>query len=149
MKLLLPILVLIVSSYLLSKIPHEKPKATVKEVVKVQPRPVPEVPESKPLTPPIVSDTRSDLVGLICRYFGSECRLAVAIAQAESGLRCDAISPTNDHGVFQINMKWHANKFVKSPYDCEENIRVAYQIRMASTWKAWSAFKNGSYLKFL
>jgi len=37
----------------------------------------------------------------ICEKFKEDCQVAVAVAKAESGLRCDDISPTNDHVCFK------------------------------------------------
>ena len=157
--LLLPIATLIITSYLLSKIPNDtntkSPEKPVKKVVQIQQLPSRSDTTKEKQETILLRDTdRSDthklnLVRLITKYFGSESKIAVAIAYAESGMRCDAVSPTNDHGLMQVNMRWHANKFSKSPYDCEENIRVAYQIFKDSGWNAWSTFKNGAYKKFL
>ena len=33
--------------------------------------------------------------------------------------------------------------------DCSVNIEIGYQIYKASGFNAWSAYKNGSYKKFL
>jgi len=85
----------------------------------------------------------------ICDVFGPDCRVAIAIAKAESGLNCNAVSPTNDHGVFQLNAV-HMPKFNgKSPYDCKANIEVAYRIFKEQGFGPWAAYTNKSFLKFL
>lgn len=88
---------------------------------------------------------------LIIQQFGKDCKMALAISQAENGTRqCDRVSKPNsngtvDTGVFQIN-SIHASKGKLK--DCKDNIRVAYSIFKASKWNAWSVYKNKSYLKF-
>jgi len=87
--------------------------------------------------------------------FGKEGRTAVAVAQAESGMRCDAQNVnkgTNslDLGVMQINSV-HLRKGwkVADLLDCHKNVDLAYEIYKGSGWGAWSTYKNGSYKKFL
>jgi len=85
----------------------------------------------------------------ICEKFKEDCQVAVAVAKAESGLRCDDISPTNDHGVFQINAV-HFPKFKgKDPYDCDANIEVAYEIYKRQGFYPWTVYRTGSYKRFL
>ena len=85
----------------------------------------------------------------ICEKFKEDCQVAVAVAKAESGLRCDAVSSTNDHGLFQINAV-HFPKFAgKSPYDCDANIEVAYQIYKRQGFYPWTVYRTGSYKRFL
>jgi hypothetical protein len=106
-----------------------------------------EVLRPTPSVPPLSKKSVEDL---ICEKFGPDCNVAIAVAKAESGLRCDAVSQTNDHGVFQINAV-HLPKFNgKSPYDCEANIEVAYQIYKSwGGFRPWTAYTSGRYLKFL
>ncbi|MGB9678306.1 MAG: transglycosylase SLT domain-containing protein, partial [Candidatus Ratteibacteria bacterium] len=80
-------------------------------------------------------------------YFGKN-EVAYAIAMAENGLDCTAVSKTNDHGLFQINAV-HKGKFRGDVYDCYENTRVAYEIYKKQGWRPWSAYENGRYLNFL
>lgn len=113
----------------------------------------------KSTTPPFRSTQTVALGGLeemICQKFKGACRIAIAVARAESGLVCNKRSYTAntdgsyDHGLFQINDRWHMPKFQgRDPYDCQANIDVAYQIFTSSGWYPWSAYKNGAYLKFL
>ena len=87
--------------------------------------------------------------------FGKDGKTAVAIAKAESGLRCDAQNVnkgTNslDIGAMQINSV-HLRKGwkVADLLDCHKNVDLAYEIYKGSGWGAWSTYKNGSYKKFL
>jgi hypothetical protein len=70
-----------------------------------------------------------------------DCATAIAVAYAESGLNCGAISPTNDHGVFQL--------YKVKEYDCEKNIDIAYEMYSRRGFQPWSAYKNGAYKKYL
>lgn len=85
----------------------------------------------------------------ICAVFGDDCKMAIAIAKAESKLNCSAVSSTDDHGLFQINAVHMAKFKDRSPYDCEANIEVAKEIYQSSGWYPWSVFTSGGYLKYL
>lgn len=92
----------------------------------------------------------------ICFVFGAkECPTALAIAQAESGLRCDAQNVnkgTNslDLGVMQINSV-HLKKGwkVADLLNCHKNIDLAFEIYQGSGWNAWTTYTNKSYKRFL
>ena len=84
----------------------------------------------------------------ITYVFGSEAPLALKIANAESGMRCDAQNVnrgTNslDVGVFQINSV-HLKKGWKvgDLLDCHKNIEYAKDIRDDSGWCAWTTFRK-------
>jgi soluble lytic murein transglycosylase-like protein len=74
---------------------------------------------------------------LVAKYFGDATPAAMITMSHESGCNPNAVSPTNDHGLFQLN-----NQPV---YDPEANIRIAYakfvSPRRGSTpnWSAWYA----------
>jgi hypothetical protein len=78
------------------------------------------------------------------------CATAIAVAQAESGLRCNAISKPNtngtiDRGLFQLNSAYHPLLL-----DCLDNIKYAYGIYQAwGGFHAWSAYNNKSYVKYI
>jgi hypothetical protein len=81
--------------------------------------------------------------------FGEFAVIAIALANAESGFNCDAVSPTNDHGLFQINAVHFWRFKGKSQYDCQANIDVAYEIFTEQGFNPWSAYKSGAYKRFL
>ena len=95
----------------------------------------------------------TDIERYICEKFGTfDCKTALAIAKAESGLREDAIginiNKTVDLGVFQINSV-HFKKEGCSPkelLDQYKNVDCAYQIYQSSGFHPWLTFKNDSYL---
>ena len=92
----------------------------------------------------------------ICNKFGIyDCKIALGIAQAESGFREDAINintnDTIDVGIFQINSVHFKQEgcSLKDIVDEYKNVDCAFSIFKASGWGAWSAFKNDSYLAHL
>ena len=90
------------------------------------------------------------------RYvFGKDANVALAVARAESGMRCDAQGinkGTNslDAGVFQINSV-HLRKGWKvvDLMNCHKNIEYAREIQQGSGWQAWSTYKNSAFKQFL
>lgn len=74
---------------------------------------------------------------LVQKYFGSATPAAMIVMQKESGCNPNAVSPTNDHGLFQLN-----NQPV---YEPEANIRIAYAKYVSPrrgtnpNWSAWYA----------
>lgn len=91
----------------------------------------------------------------ICYVFGRDCRMALAVSQAENGTRqCDRFGiNTNksiDTGVFQIN-SIHLKKGWKLSdlLDCHKNVDYAKQIFDAQGWNPWVNYTNGFYKKFL
>lgn len=115
---------------------------TVEKPVTVE-APAPEVKPER-TTKQLISDT-----------FGSEARVAYAVMMAESGGRTNATNKntngSTDRGLFQIN-SIHTKKVngnLESLYNVETNVNVAKRIYDGSGWNAWSAYKNGSYKKYL
>lgn len=91
----------------------------------------------------------------ICYVFGKDCKLALAVSQAENGTRqCDRFgvntNKTIDAGIFQINST-HLKKGWKLAdlLDCHKNVDYAKQIFDAQGFRPWVAYTNGSYKKFL
>jgi hypothetical protein len=89
-------------------------------------------------------------------FEGEGLRMAYAIAMAESGGDASAVSKPNkgahagsrDHGLFQINDKYHAFARGGSVYNALANAQYANKISADGTnWNAWSTFKSGAYKK--
>ena len=102
-----------------------------------------EVPTLKDLTP---------IEEYICDKWGAfDCKIALSVARAESGMRADAFNTnTNrslDFGIFQINsVHWekegcHLTDLV-DPY---KNVDCAKKLYDASGWGIWSVYKNGAF----
>lgn len=89
----------------------------------------------------------------ICEKFGPyDCKTALAVASAESGLREDALNLNGgdslDYGIFQINsVHWEREGcHLRDLVDPHKNVDCAYQIWVEQGWTPWVAWKNGSYL---
>ena len=80
--------------------------------------------------------------------FDWDCQTALAVARAESGMRCDAqnVNRSNslDAGLFQINSV-HLRKGwrIGDLLNCRQNTEYAFEIYQGSGWSAWSVCKNG------
>lgn len=99
----------------------------------------------------VVSDPdRLYALRLILLVFGDEGRTAVAVAKSESGLRCHAVGDGGESvGLFQIN-KVHWGKWDRdSLFDCETNVRAAYEIWQDSGWWPWTVYRLGIHRQFL
>jgi len=73
---------------------------------------------------------------------------AVAICQAESQGNPNAISPTNDYGLMQINNGLAL--YGTAIYDPAFNIKIAYTVKyLNSGWLPWTTFTSQRYLKYL
>ena len=98
----------------------------------------------------------TDIERYICDVFGDfQCLTAIAIAQAESGLREDAINLNGgnslDTGIFQINQV-HWNKegcSLKELVDAKKNVLCAKKIFDQQGWTPWVAYNSGNYLGHL
>jgi hypothetical protein len=91
----------------------------------------------------------------ICHVFGRDCKIALAISQAENGTRqCDRFgvntNNTIDVGIFQINST-HLKKGWKLTdlLDCHKNIDYAHQLYQEQGFNPWVAYQNQSYKRFL
>jgi hypothetical protein len=77
---------------------------------------------------------------------------ASAVGLAESSGRTDAISPTNDYGVMQINRSAHPELFQQYIWnDPAQNMKMAFIVyqQAGNSFRPWSTFKSGRYRLFL
>lgn len=83
---------------------------------------------------------------LLSKYFpADQINNAMLTMQKESGCRSNAVSPTDDHGLMQINCRYHCSKVggnVNALYDPETNIKLASQIYAGRGWTAWYAVQG-------
>lgn len=87
----------------------------------------------------------------LLEQYNWDVKTAIAVMQAESGCNPTILSPTADRGLMQINAV-HAdmvNGNLNALFDPATNIQVANRVYLSQGWKGWSAYNNGSYLKFL
>lgn len=76
---------------------------------------------------------------------------AIAICKAESNGNTNAISPSQDRGLMQINAI-HAdmvNYNLNALYNPVTNISVAYRVYLSQGWYGWTTYKDGQYLSYL
>jgi hypothetical protein len=106
--------------------------------------------EAKPVDPATLSTE-----DYICYVFGPDCKMALAVSQAENGTRqCDRFGVNTDKsidvGVFQIN-SIHLKKgyTLADLLNCHKNVDIAYDIFKAQNWSPWVAYLNQSYKRFL
>jgi len=80
--------------------------------------------------------------GLVSKYFPAEqVDNALLTMKLESGCNKDAVSPTDDHGLFQINKG--LKTFGKQIYDPEFNVKLAYEGFYAKRgWRPWYAVRG-------
>lgn len=97
--------------------------------------------------------TKDPLEKYICEKWGiADCKIALAVAKAESGMREDAINintnNTIDVGIFQINSVHfkQAGCSLKDITDAYKNVDCAYSIFKSSGWNAWVAFTKGYFV---
>ena len=95
-------------------------------------------------TPVIASGkkySKEEIKQKICKVFGSQCSNALIIAEKESGFRANAISKTNDYGVFQLNCRWQSRRVGGNCnlfLDVDTNIKIAKQIYDEQGWSPWT-----------
>lgn len=111
----------------------EAPKQPKPEPSPPKPEPVKEAPEPpKRIIYPVGCERYRPLV----EQYGWNVSVAMAVMQAESGCNPNAISPTNDHGLFQLN---------RIPiYDPAENVSYAYYNKyLKGGWSHWAVCNRG------
>jgi hypothetical protein len=83
-------------------------------------------------------------------FKGQNLRQAWAIVMRESGGREDAISRTNDYGIFQLNKRAHGKQDWwddKKLLTREYNAKIAFRMSQGgNNWSAWDISGDGRYL---
>ena len=95
----------------------------------------------------IGTNSTQDVQNQICQVFKENCQEALKVASCESGLRPQAVSQTQDYGVFQINLSSHASKIpvrdkVGYLLNSSANINLAYSIWSNQGWRPWRYSKH-------
>ena len=117
-----------------------------RETVEVSPRPRPIIASSK------VANRCEEFREIVEKYPWNS-KVMLAIARAESG--CNPRSDntglntngTYDYGLFQINsIHGHSRDILANP---AKNTEIAFRIWQSQGYRAWAAYNNGSYLKFM
>ena len=68
--------------------------------------------------------------------------IAASVAMAESGGNPDAISPTNDYGLWQINGSW-GNMATLDPMGSAHS--AVYISNDGTNWTPWTTYTSGAY----
>ncbi len=108
----------------------------------VAPTPAPPAPAPTPTPAP------GSIDAILQRHFGAAAGRAKAIAQCESSLNPNAVSRTNDHGLFQINIAHRAQfeAVTGAPwsriYDPELNTIYAKWLYDREGWSPWSCSRK-------
>lgn len=106
--------------------------------------PVIEIVQAAEVTP------KTDVVGAIKRIAGRNAGTLLRIAKCESGLKENAISKTNDWGVFQIHLPVHKNRVPGLTLEDkkrwllngENNVSFGYMLFLESGTRPWSASRR-------
>ena len=89
---------------------------------------------------------------LVEKYpWNSRIMLAIMGAESNCNLRSDNTglntNGTYDYGLFQINsVHGHSRDILANP---AKNTEIAFKIWQSQGYRAWAAYNNGSYLKFM
>lgn len=84
--------------------------------------------------------------------------IAVALMTAESARYCGAWHEnideggsvdSVDHGLFQINDKWHPNFLEEDWFSAIDNAEYAFKMSQGKYFSAWAAYNSGAHLKFI
>lgn len=110
------------------------------------------------IVPPVYSsltDSKIEVAKMIRDTFPDNARTMIAIAMAESGLRCEAINHADTNGVqsvglFQINDgRYFTEQDIANLTTCSHNLARAKQKYTSQGLSAWGAFTNGAYRRYL
>lgn len=91
-----------------------------------------------PSTEAVVEEEK--IIEAIKETFPEEPEAALAIAECESELDVNAISPTDDVGLMQINLPSHGEKLDElglDGFDLEDNLAYSRSLYEESGWEPW------------
>jgi soluble lytic murein transglycosylase-like protein len=102
---------------------------------------------------PVEPDPLNPIERYACNTFGKDCKIALAIMQAESHEDPNAINKntngTYDIGIMQINSVHFAQCSLSQLSDPKGNIDCAYKIYQRQGFSPWSSYTSGAYKKFI
>jgi len=135
----------LVSSYMVRK-------AQAEEV-----SPAPLSPLEEVLAVELIEDTTQEdesIEGTIKDVFGSDWKIALAVATSESSLDPTRIGDKHiqepSYGLFQINTYWNPkydpDKLLEVRYNCESAREMSL---IGRGWDNWTQYRNGAYLEHL
>lgn len=98
---------------------------------------------------------KKEVARKIKQAFPNDAREMIAIAMAESGLRCEAVNPMDSNGVqavglFQINDgRWFNEQDIANLTNCDHNIERAKMKYSSQSKYAWGAYINRAFQRYL
>ncbi len=116
------------------------------QTVEVRVQPSPKIASSQ------VAGRCEEFRELVEKYpWNSKVMLAIARAESNCNPRSDNsglnTNGTYDYGLFQINsIHGHSRSILANP---AKNTEIAFKIWQSQGYRAWAAYNNGSYLKFM
>lgn len=97
----------------------------------------------------VLDDSKAEIARYICSK-DWDCKTAVAICYAGSGLNPNMKSKTNDHGVCDINAYWQRNRIKgRDLYDWKQNVDIMHEIYQEQGFEPYYQFQNETYKKYL
>lgn len=101
-----------------------------------------------------VPEMSTDIERYICDKFGvMDCKTALAVAKAESGMNCNAFNVNSngsvDFSIFQLNsvhLKKGGEWTLENMANCYKNVDLAYEMWKEQGFQPWVAFTSGGYL---
>lgn len=136
--------------------PTSEPKVTGE--VSSKKLPVQQAYSPRPVTTGLrveLPEFKKEVARQIKQAFPNDAREMIAIAMAESGLRCEAINHADSNGVqavglFQINDgRWFSEQDIANLSDCAHNIERAKTKYSYGRFNPWGAYWNGAYQRYL
>lgn len=112
-------------------------------------------PERQQTVKPVAQKKGCEAYKHLIAQYDWDVSIATAVMRAESGCNPSATNKANrngsvDRGLFQVNSVHKAKvQSLDDLYDPATNVSVAYRIHQSTGWQAWSAYKNGTYKRFL
>ncbi len=111
---------------------------------------------------------KGTIAEMVCKYFKNDCKTAMAVFKAESGLRANAMNWNCRYGDISTSCKFEDRSLAwsvdcgitqlnfpgqecpKEAFDAEWNIQKAYEWKYKTRgFQPWVAFTSGSYLQQL
>lgn len=94
------------------------------------------VAQAQPVKPAAINLGGCEQYRPLVAQYSWNVEVALAVMKAESGCNPNAVSPTNDHGLFQLHA-WPV-------YEPAENIRIAYENKyLRGGWRHWTVCTSG------
>lgn len=123
----------------------------------------PKSPVSKELNNPTEGSKNpsTDIEGKVCKKWGTECKVAIAVMKAESQGDPRRIGDKHltfwkegreygaSYGLFQLRDLPGRFNNPQDMLDEDKNIDYAYAMYQKSGWRPWSAYTNKTYLRYL